>query len=349
MDNQKAIQYNYRYSYLRAVSCVAIIILHTVYGALSLFAEQISPSVYMRSWMVVNNLRWAVPCFVMITGALLLDENRSITYGKIWKKYIKRVFLALLAFALIFRIFDMVMDGEAVSLSGFFYGFREFFTGTSWSHLWYLYLLIGLYLLLPFYRMIAEKSSDKDLIYLLVIYAVFLSVLPMISMSGVSSAFYIHVSTIYPFYFFLGYGIAHRGFGMTKIPATCLLAASTLLIIAVTYFQFSRDMSALSGFSDYSSILVIAQSYGIFCLFANGKNTGKESRNLLSGILKELDQCSFGIYLVHMIFARYILRYMSVFPYSRWFTLPVIIIVILALSYVTVKVLRLIPGIRSVL
>ena len=55
-------------------------------------------------------MMWAVPCFVMVTGALLLDENREVSFDKLFNKYILRVLGALVVFSMVFRIFDIIMD-----------------------------------------------------------------------------------------------------------------------------------------------------------------------------------------------------------------------------------------------
>ena len=60
-------------SFLRAVACVAIVVLHTVNSAAILYEGRISRVDYGVSMAVVEALAWAVPCFLMVTGALLLD------------------------------------------------------------------------------------------------------------------------------------------------------------------------------------------------------------------------------------------------------------------------------------
>lgn len=167
------------YSLLRVLACIAIIILHMFASAEILFQNVITPEQITGSNIIVNCMMWAVPCFVMVTGALLLDENREVSFDKLFNKYILRALGALVVFSMVFRIFDIIMDKESFGLKSILKGFYEIFTGTGWSHIWYLYLLIGLYLLLPFYKKIAKASSNSELKYLLVIYLIFLSLIPL--------------------------------------------------------------------------------------------------------------------------------------------------------------------------
>ena len=129
-------QHIYGFSYIRSLACIAIIILHTVYSAVLLFGSNIDAQTNIISMAVVNSMMWAVPCFIMVTGALLLETERKITYKKLFGKYILRIFAALVIFGMVFRVFDIIMDKEAVSVAAFLKGLYEIFTGTSWSHIW---------------------------------------------------------------------------------------------------------------------------------------------------------------------------------------------------------------------
>ena len=65
-------QHIYGFSYIRSLACIAIIILHTVYSAVLLFGSNIDAEKNIISMAVVDSMMWAVPCFIMVTGALLL-------------------------------------------------------------------------------------------------------------------------------------------------------------------------------------------------------------------------------------------------------------------------------------
>ena len=106
----------YGFSYLRAVACIAIIVLHVAYSAALMFGGSISQTQNIVSMIIVNCMMWAVPCFIMVTGALLLNKARKITYRKLFGQYILRVFGALVFFGMVFRIFDMVMNRSPCSV-----------------------------------------------------------------------------------------------------------------------------------------------------------------------------------------------------------------------------------------
>ena len=149
MSGEK-LRWNSGASWLRILGSIAIVVLHTMSSAEIIYRDQISPREGRLSLMIVYGLMWAVPVFVMVSGALLLDPAREMSLGRIFRSYVLRIFLALTIFVFIFRIFDMIMDGESFKLSVFADALKRLVTGTSWSHMWYLYCLIG-------------QSSIKDL------------------------------------------------------------------------------------------------------------------------------------------------------------------------------------------
>ena len=50
--------------------------------------------------------------------------------------------------------------------------------GPPWYHLWYLYMLIGLYLLVPLYRIFTKNTTEKQFLYLLILFFIFGLCLP---------------------------------------------------------------------------------------------------------------------------------------------------------------------------
>lgn len=337
-----------QFSYLRTAACLAIVVLHTVFAAGSYNADRISPGQDLASKMVENNMMWAVPVFLMVTGALLLDPARQMDIPRILRRYAGRIFAALLLFCLVFRCFDMVMDGEPFTAAGVLYAFVELFTGKSWGHLWYLYLLIGLYLMLPFFRAVVRSCTRKELLYLCAVYTVFLSLLPMTEMAGIHCGFYLTTSLIYPLYLLCGY-LIHTGIlPIGRGAGAALVCGSTAALLILTWVRCSTGAEALDELFGYSSIVVIAQTLGIFALFDGMKvrEGGAAGR-----ILQQMDRCSFGIYLIHMIFVRWVLRYAGLDPYAHGgvLTLAGLVAGFFLASFLITWLLKLVPGLKRVM
>ena len=125
-------------------------------------------------------LRPCVPLFVMITGALLLPVRGDAS--TFYKKRIPRVFYPFLIWSVLYNLFpwitgllglnpQIILDffpyaGEEVMQQSFSVSLEyilmiPFNFSILAVHMWYIYLLIGLYLYLPVFSAWVEKASER--------------------------------------------------------------------------------------------------------------------------------------------------------------------------------------------
>ena len=366
---------NLSFSALRVAACLGIVLLHTANVSEILNRESLTAGQSAFSLGIVYLMMWAVPAFLMVSGALLLNPVRQITLKKIFAQYIRRVGCALLACCILFRLFDLLMNGEPFTPMVVLDALYRMFTGQSWAHLWYLYLLLGLYLLLPFYCMIADACGEQMMRYLLLIYYIFLSILPVADAFGVSSAFEIQTAAIYPFYFFAGHALYSGKLKIDRKLAWALFFGGTLMIVLMMIARSRGSEELVKAYTQllgsYASPAVVFQSVGLFALVIGQRkdvssaqpaapedektgeapdNTGRKLPSALIEAVELLDGAGFGIYLVHMVFLRLFLRYegWNLFLTGEWsffaFALGVFF-----LSAVLVTPLKKIPYVRAIL
>ena len=334
------------FSQLKALACVAVVLLHTFYAAAA-FASDNSQKALMLS--VRNAMMFAVPCFVMVTGALLLDPARVLTYKKLFGKLILRMVTALLVFSLLFSLFDVTLVAKEFTAKGLWDGFKTAFFGGGWKHMWYLYLMIALYLLMPAYRLVTKSASRTDILYLTGVYCVFLAILPTVeSLTGKTFAFYICAFSVYPLYLFLGYAM-HNELLRIPTPLAAILALAGLgLTVGLTVHYTGKDSEVNSLLGNYSFAVTVLTAAGIFGLLRAGKD---RSHRVLDTLCRELEQCSFGIYLIHMAALKLVFAVWKLDPFAHGGALTVLGIsaAVLIVSYGAVRLLRSIPGVRSIL
>ena len=337
-------------SRIRTVASFAIVVLHTFTMYHMAMKDEMTGTEEYVTRVVPWLMMWAVPCFVMVTGILFLDEKKNLTIGRLLFRYVLRMVIVLLLFTAIFFVLDIWMNKESFSSGDLFSILKKFFTDGSWAHLWYLYLLIGLYLLMPAYRLVAKNAGKEILIYLGIVLLIFLSLIPTWErLGGESPGFYICVSSVFPLYLFLGHMI-HRGdfkFGM--IMGAILLLAGTVTIIILSRIDFGERQAGMEKLlGNYAFLPVIILSTGAFVLLRgkNGSAGGKMSK-----VWTFLDKYSFGVYLTHLIYLRFLIKVVKWNPLeygSFWMLIPVVIAVY-ALSLVTSMGLKLIPGLKKLL
>lgn len=122
----------------------------------------------------------------------------------------------------------------------------------------------------------------------------------------------------------------------------------TGFLSVASWIGWAKEVDSLRVLFGYSSFFIIVQAYGIFQLFLSGEN---KNPNFLGKLFLKIDENSFGIYLIHMIFVRFIFKQMGVNPFEKggWFCIFILISVITILSGVAVWLLKKIPIFRRIL
>ena len=337
-------------SRIRVVASFAIIVLHTftMYGMVE--KDIISETELYVTKLVPWLMMWAVPCFVMVSGVLLLDEKRSITIPKLLFRYVLRMVLVLLLFTALYFLLDAWMNGDSLKFSDITTIFKKFTEDGSWAHLWYLYLLVGLYLLLPAYRLIAKNAGRDVLIYLGVICLIFLSLVPTLErMTDFETGFYICTSSIFPVYFFMGYMINKGQLKLGVTAGIIITAAGAAAIVILSRMDFGDKQASVEKLlGNYAFLPVVILSVGAFVLL---KGNGGVLRPGMAKVWEFLDRYSFGIYLTHLIFLRFLIKVVKWNPFSFgsfWMLIPVAILVFMASLLVSI-LLKMIPGVKKLI
>lgn len=195
------VEKNLQFEYIRAFSIVAVITIHTFYSALLKYGDAASITDQVLYKIIMNMMWWAVPSFLMISGSLLLDTKKTISLKKLYGKYIRRMLIILFTFGLAFSWLEIVFDSKNISIVQLPNALLRVLTGNTWAHMWYIYCLIGLYVLLPVYKLIVDRASNEQLRYILLVLFIFESVFALTKIFGITLGFYCHINTIYPFWF----------------------------------------------------------------------------------------------------------------------------------------------------
>jgi surface polysaccharide O-acyltransferase-like enzyme len=156
--------------------------------------------------------RASVPLFVMLSGALILGKQED-TRSFFKKRFSKLLFpFAFWVAAYInWRIFYI---GEVLPVDKLII---SIFTGPVYYHLWYLYMVMGLYLVTPVLRKLLKVIEHHELNYLFILWFVWNAVLPLISYliwlyAGYSVNLGIKIPMVagYTGYYILGFCLAKK-------------------------------------------------------------------------------------------------------------------------------------------
>jgi surface polysaccharide O-acyltransferase-like enzyme len=265
-------------------------------------ANQMSPE-GVALWWTVNIYdslaRPAVPLFVMLTGALLLQpEKVDEPIGVFFKKRLNRIALPFLFWTAAYFAWRYFVNGETLSANSILQGVL---TG-SYNHLWYLYLLVGLYLITPVARVLMAYAKLKTLKLFLILWFLGTAIASLLRLFGAYSLNgNVFLVTGWVGYFILGaYALKIRA-RRTVLYAVLLLGLAwtivgTYLVVGTIGERFSQF------FYDSSSFSMIGASFALFLLLAAIPSTSIENRYPLgSRILRLISQNTLGVYLFHVM------------------------------------------------
>lgn len=297
-------------SLLRVIATVLVILCHTC-GTIMAHTEIFAPTDAQRIFLQVAGqfANWHVPVFFMISGALLLDRRREITPAMCVKKYARRIFLALIVFGVPFALMKRVFEAGTITAGMLWQSALDVVNGNSWDHLWYLYALMGLYLLLPVFKRFVNGSSRREQGYVLAALLIFdfaAYVLDRTTKTHIAFT----VPAAYPvFYFLMGHYLTEGTPKLLRSRAACaaIILGTGGVITAARVFGKPR----LAVLNDYQSPLNALAACAAFALFAKMDLPDRWGEKLW-----KLDRLCFGVYLVHPVFIHFAYRFLGVTPLS---------------------------------
>lgn len=326
---------------LRIVATLAVLINHIPLAAVHLFDKTATDWDRFFINSTVYIVHFAVPIFVMITGALLLQPQREINYRKVLTKYVWRMVMILATVGMAYSWMEIFFAEKHFAWIQIPTAIFNVVEGQTWKHMWYLYMLIGLYLVLPILKATVKELKERQLDYLLIILFLFVCVLPTIqTYTGFKLGIRFPICSEYIFYLLIGYRFSKDPHVNIKLPIMSITGFVLLYICFgyIVYVKGYKEFIELS--SSYKSPLLGFYSILIFILFKNIPY----SNNDLSKYGKMLSRDSFGIYVFHMLWVNIIYKVLKVNPIDLgyWSFIPILITVIF-LSWATTIIFRKIP------
>lgn len=292
-----------RYFYLdllRAAAISLVVLIHVVSNLVYKY-NSLPPSWWWIANMLDGLARPGVPLFVMISGALLLDPRRAEPPGDFLARRLRKVLLPFLVWSAVYLGWRVWYHGESLSLGGMLTALAE---GSTYGHLWFVYMLLGLYLAAPILRAFARAADRRLLGYFLLLSLAAACVAPLLNRAlGIEIGLQFAAVGGYAGYFVLGHYLQRYPVRLKRSwPWIALYAAAALFTVLGSGWLTVRQGGSFSDlFYDYLSPGVVVMSA---CLFAWARAANLErlegSRLARQGVLL-LSSTSFSIYLMHVI------------------------------------------------
>ncbi|TVM18410.1 hypothetical protein DPQ33_06590 [Oceanidesulfovibrio indonesiensis] len=251
---------------------------------------------------------YCVPVLVMISGAMLLSPGKQMPLLKFYRKRLPKIVIPLAVWSFFYYLCDIHIHDRNFWFPTYF---KRLMSVGLEGHLWFLYMITGLYLMTPFIRaMLSEDEKNNTMrtaTSFLLVYAVFSTLLFFFEVyyqippySFLSEA----VFSLYIFYFILGH-VLHRveiprALGLMLSPAVFFISA------IITYYGHYRYAVVLETTRPYffnhgaPFIMLMGASFFIFFKSLRYKDSP------FMRIVIQLSSVSYGIYLCHVLVLKFL-------------------------------------------
>lgn len=257
------------YDLLRIVSSIAVIMIHVSANwfekailDVSVNGMCIADIRAPAAICIYNSIsRFAVPCFIMLSGAFILDNEKNSDYKTFYLKSFSKIGIPSIIFSLLYIVYRLFFCfcGENNSI---FQLLKDIAVGSPMYHMWYLYMMAGVYAIAPVVLRFKNSISERTFYRISFVFLV----LACISSWTARTArlnWDIGQSFEYLGYFMVGYSIRKMCKYKNNRKACIAILGGLLFALCAAGLEYRQIIGGISGekyqiVSPYSPLIVFA-------------------------------------------------------------------------------------------
>ena len=289
----------------------------------------------------------AVPLFFMISGALFLNSEREGGIRRLFAHSVLRMVIFLLFWAAVYKLVQLPENGESLPKK-LLDAAKQILKGETQTHLWFVYAIIGLYILVPVLKPLVQKTQRQTLLYAVVLCFVLGSLVEALSHIDHTEIFVNNIWKVragyavgYVGYFLLGAYLDR--YGASKRSAVCLYilgCAGQIATIAGTIWDCNSSGALNERVWSYTMPNVFFAAAAVFLLARTHEPREGKAYTCISFIARH----ALGIYGVHFLFILLFWKLdFTTFSFCGALSVPVISAGVFAASLAAAILLRRIP------
>lgn len=351
MITHKESNYQYDLDILRTFACFLVVWQHVTecYYILPDFKILNNSDTSVIGW--INSLTpIEVPLFVMISGYFLLPIKTGII--QFFRKRIIRVIYPFIIWCIIYALYYVFKNGDTwkdflINILNIPVNF-----GTEVGHLWFIYMILGLYILTPIISPWLEQCSKKQLQGYLLLWAL-TNCLPYIHLifpSILGECFWNPSPMLYYFtgfvgYYILGFYIRRHG-AISSKKSLVLIIIGYLFTVAVYQYRLNTatNISELELGWRFCSINISIMALGVFSIV---KNIRWKETGIISRFITDLSSKSYAVYFIHLMIILSLQPIMNTLAVPVYIKIPLITVSCFFTSYIIISTLYLVPRLRK--
>lgn len=304
-------------------------------------------------WNIVNVYdsisRWSFPVLVMISGALFLTKQEQ-DIQVLYKQYVLRMITAYLFWSAIYLLINYVFYNRFDWKNAILFFIQGYY------HLWFLPMMAGLYMIVPFLKCIIKLNQLTK--YFLVLATIFTSVIPFLiiivavfsealgnALGVVSSNMHFAFLAEYVGYFVAGYYLHKTSIQECQRKAIYLVGViGTIGIISLTKWLTMLEGKQMESFYNPLLLPCVLQAIAVY-VFAKTCLLNVCVSKYVEQFLKRMSKYSLGACLVHPLVIIVMRELLGVTfnSLSILWMLPIYTVVVFFISYAFSALLNHIP------
>lgn len=326
---------------LNVISCISVVALHCngYVHSYTMDAEWYSALLFEVIFY------FAVPVFVMLSGATLFDYRERYSTRTFFIKRIQRTVFPWFVWSIFWGCIYLIIApylGKHINFSLSACITILLKGEIPLTTYWFFIPLFMLYLFLPYLSKIVTHSSCKQILSLCGIIIFFQSVVfPIFNLLNIDYQFTLPIGGNFALYAIIGYCISQHSLEENKRFFYVIIFLAIFSLIA-RYIGICYVGERNSLLFTYSGLFAILPAISVFMIC---KKIDKYISNQIYNIIRELSKLSLGVYLIH---AAIIHAFSIPFGYSsaivRYAGIPIVYIASITIVYL----LRKIPLVKTI-
>lgn len=330
---------------LRVGATCAVVMLHTVTCCLDRTDMRNFVSQQKIFLICKDLLSWGVPVFLILSGYIFLNPSKQVSLKIMITKYCKRIVLALFVFGVPYACLEQIAIARTFHLKMIPSSFLMVIQGKSWSHLWYLYLIVGLYIVTPLLKKTLSMIPKWSVVVVMIAILMGSSVGIYINMVlGTTRLPTIPSDMIYLFYYLYGYLLVTKS-QENEEKSTSVKWEGILLLLLFIGIIYSRLSDGYTIEMPYNYPTTIIMSLLIVRFVQAKENCWQQMNHQL----RRLSAISFTVYLIHPVFLNIFYKFFHFTPLSFhcFLSLPFFWSLTLCLSILGALILEKTPFLKK--
>ena len=293
-------------------------------------------------------MAWGPILFFAISGICLLNKTHEPI--PFLKKRFARILIPTILWSIIY-IYMQCYVWNSTSQQDFFKMLSQIWISPQVGHLWFMYALVSIYLMIPILAHWISNSAPREIRLYLFIWGISLC-LPYIRVLGIDAAALVGSNGM--LFYMSGFlwctvaGLYCRNYVRINLKSIGGVFVSLIIVSSPIIVFLIKYMTGVSITSSLSLFPMLTTLYAVVFIYSIDVSWLKENR-VFGQIVNNISKYSFGIYLCHMCFQHPFSHWIAKFGLNYVYQIPLTVLIVGFLSFCTTWAISKLPGSKYVI